>query len=272
MLKYEWLGILALGILWMNSLLVAGAALVELKRLAALRRRFDATMLRGRVVRGEGPNGELATQRIERVGRATDDGRIIFADRSFSGSLLGGAVSLDDGRQVSLDPQDADVWIAPDDMAAASACPSDKAFDEAFEAARKARGHVRAITATIAVGAEVFVAEGQPVPGARGSAAPTLSTFDPRAWCGRKMAELCAFALLVVVLLGAITLVALWPPAFGVVSTVGAILAVAFFLLVQPAGTAMRDRVRIPSRAAGRGEWVRSTPRDPSSSLASSLG
>ena len=50
---------------------------------------------------------------------------------------------------------------------------------------------------------------------------------------------------------------ALWPPVFGLVSTLGGALCLAFFLIVQPAGTALRDAVRVPSRAIVRGQWKR---------------
>jgi hypothetical protein len=56
---------------------------------------------------------------------------------------------------------------------------------------------------------------------------------------------------------GACTAVALTPPAFGTISKIGAALCLAFFLLVQPAGTAVREAVRAPSRALLRGRWSR---------------
>ncbi|HZO12649.1 MAG TPA: hypothetical protein VFB62_05315, partial [Polyangiaceae bacterium] len=53
------------------------------------------------------------------------------------------------------------------------------------------------------------------------------------------------------------TYLALYPPIFGTVSIVGGALGLVFFLLVQPAGTAIRDAVRVPSVAQLRGSWVR---------------
>ena len=47
----------------------------------------------------------------------------------------------------------------------------------------------------------------------------------------------------------------LHPPVFGLVSTIGAALGLAFFLLVQPAGTALRDAVKLPSAPITRGTW-----------------
>jgi hypothetical protein len=42
----------------------------------------------------------------------------------------------------------------------------------------------------------------------------------------------------------ACTTLALWPPVFGRISTVGGLAGLAFFLLVQPLGTALRDHAR----------------------------
>jgi hypothetical protein len=44
------------------------------------------------------------------------------------------------------------------------------------------------------------------------------------------------------------------------VSTLGGAACLGFFLIVQPAGTALRDAVRLPSRAWLRGRWMRSAP------------
>jgi hypothetical protein len=53
----------------------------------------------------------------------------------------------------------------------------------------------------------------------------------------------CAFA----------TRLALWPPVFGRVSTIGGVLCLAFFLAVTPVGVWVRDRCRPPSRAVSQG-------------------
>lgn len=42
----------------------------------------------------------------------------------------------------------------------------------------------------------------------------------------------------------ACTALTLWPPLFGSVSTLGGVASLAFFLLVQPLGTALRDHAR----------------------------
>jgi len=47
------------------------------------------------------------------------------------------------------------------------------------------------------------------------------------------------------------------PPVFGTVSTVGGALALAFFLLVQPAAVAARNAARTPDRQPVGGIWQR---------------
>ncbi|XXT24838.1 hypothetical protein WME94_25220 [Sorangium sp. So ce429] len=84
-----------------------------------------------------------------------------------------------------------------------------------------------------------------------------VSSVDPRAFCRSRIALL---ALGVAGILGALvgcSALALSRPRFGPASTAGAALCLAFFLLVQPLGTALRDAARTPSAAPARGRWVR---------------
>ncbi|WP_437664659.1 hypothetical protein [Sorangium sp. So ce1182] len=81
-----------------------------------------------------------------------------------------------------------------------------------------------------------------------------VSSVDPRASCRSRIALL---ALGVAGILGALvgcTALALSRPRFGPASTA---LCLAFFLLVQPLGTALRDAARTQSAAPARGRWVR---------------
>src|SRR5262245_43507383 len=133
MLSNTWMAALALGILWVNSLLVAAAALKDFGRLAALKRRLERSVVRGTVARGDGPAGVLAEHRVEQVGRATDDGRIVFSDRSYAGTVHGGAIARDDGGELALPAaQNAEVWVAPEAVAAAAACPSEELHQKAL--------------------------------------------------------------------------------------------------------------------------------------------
>jgi hypothetical protein len=82
-----------------------------------------------------------------------------------------------------------------------------------------------------------------------------LSAFDPRRWLAGKALLLALFVVAETAAAAACTFVALSPPPFGLVSTIGGALCLAFFLLVQPAGTMVRDAVQTPSRSLLGGRW-----------------
>ena len=110
---------------------------------------------------------------------------------------------------------------------------------------RRAKGYARTVEAAVVVGDAVFVADDGVV----------VSAIDPRAWAKKKAAIVVAFTIAEIAAAALATAVALVPPAFGLVSKIGGALCLAFFLGVQPLGTAVREAVRSPSRAALRGAW-----------------
>ncbi|EYF01524.1 hypothetical protein [Chondromyces apiculatus] len=254
MLTREIMGWIALAILWVNTLLVAAAALKDLGAIARKTRALGP-FRRGRVVRGKGRSGALAGHRVEQVGRAGAEGggreEIVFHDKSYGGEIYGGAVALEDGgREVTVAPAiDGQVWLSAEEQAAAAACPSEERFAEAYPHARKARGYSRTVEAQIREGATVWLGGEEP------SAPRLLSTLDPQAWARSRMLRCAAFALATVVVCAACTAVALWPPVFGTVSKIGALLCLGFFLGVQPLGVTVRESVRSPEVRALRGRW-----------------
>jgi hypothetical protein len=278
MLSNDLMGLVALAILWVNVLLIAAAAWKEIAALAVWRRRLvpldgdsGAGLVRARVTHGAGPGGALAAQRIEQVGRATttDVGgrRVIhFADRSAVGEVFGGTATRE-GTDVEIvvdADTSAEVWVAATELAARAACASDEVFDRAYADAKKARGFTRAVE--VAARGEVFLF-GQLRPMGKGLAlAPAkpggllVATFDPRPWIDRKIALAALFLGGEIAIAAACSAVALWPPHFGLVSTLGGAACLGFFLAVQPTGTALREAVRLPSRAWLRGRWIRSAP------------
>src|SRR6185436_7948046 len=100
MLTRETMGVLALAILWVNTLLVAAAALKQAgehtSRLRALRSISPGDegegLLHGRIEEGLGPGGALACHEVEQIGRAASEQggqrAILFGDRSFRGAVL----------------------------------------------------------------------------------------------------------------------------------------------------------------------------------------
>lgn len=289
MLSREVMGLLALGILWVNTLLVVAVAAKELAALFEKRRSLRARSLEpgslgagvgvvmGRALRGDGPHGALAAQKVEQIGRSAGEGgeagsmrAILFSDRAASGVVFGGAlrVELADGKTEEvavLAAEGAEVWLPREELEKAAEEPSVERFDRAYEDAKKARGFARTVTASVEAGRTVWVAgeltrEGGDgalrIGPARGAAA-LVSTVDPRALCTRKIAlSVAAIAGILAAAAGA-TALSLTRPHFGLVSTIGGAASLAFFLLVQPAGTALRDAVRLPHRAFLRGAWRR---------------
>ena len=251
MLSREVMGLLALAILWVNTLLVAGAAGRQIVDLLALRRRLRGA-LEGRVASGLGPAGALATHVVEQLGRQAADDRdrpaIAFTDRRYGGECHGGVVETSSGpvHVPAIDEAGVEIW--PDPGALAAAAAGRGGFAAAYDQAKKAKGFARTVSTDVAAGARVWVVlDG---PGA------IVSAIDPRRWCTRKIALLVGFVLGALAIAGGCTAVALWPPHFGTISTVGGALCLAYFLLIQPAGTAVRDAVLRPSRAILRGSWI----------------
>jgi hypothetical protein len=258
MLSREMMGVLALGVLWVNTLLIAGAALKELGKLRALAKRLEALGLaRGRVTKSAG--SALATFTVEQLGRLTaaEPPAILFHDRGWKSTIAGGELTTDSGANITIEASpangdadgdsdgDAEVWIDDARIAGAAACEDLTAFERAAEPARKAKGFARSIVVDVREGATVWAARG------------FVATLDPLAWCSKKSLLCVVFVAVELALAAAVTRAALFEPRFGLVSTLGGAAGLAYFLLVQPAGTWLRDRVRPPSRAFVLGRWAR---------------
>ena len=254
-LPYEWLGALALGILWVNALLIAAAAMHQRAALGALRHRLVEARRAGRLVsgvveHGRGPEGALAVRRVEQMGRAmtvSGPDRILFTERSARGELFGGSVRTDAGEVIELEPRldEVEVWVAK----GAPAQRAERDFESAWSRASTHKGFVSALEQPVVPGARVWLE--------RGGGGVMVATIDPVADCTRKRELLGAFAVGVVVSCGVVSLVACWPPVFGTISTLGGVLGVAYFLAVQPLGTMVRDLARPARDQPVGGIWQR---------------
>ncbi|MDI1474993.1 hypothetical protein [Polyangium sp. y55x31] len=274
-LPYELMGLFVLGVLWVNTLLVVAAAYKEIAALAALARRFvplgptteGTGLLIGRVTRGDGVGRILATHGIPQVGRLArgDEPVVLFEDRPAESASFGGAIEAE-GRTVEIPPltgSGVEVWHGPDALREAAACPSPEAFDAALPDARKARGFSRKVTANIPEGSVLYafgaLRKDGPTPRLAPAADGTLilSTIDPRSFCGQKTRLGWLFLFGVLALAAGVTALALHDPIVSTTSKLGGALGLAFFLLVQPAGTGLAGALARPSVAALRGEWRR---------------
>jgi hypothetical protein len=246
------MGAVALAIFWVNVLLIAAATGKQLRALLA-RHASLGGVVRGQVARGDGPAGAFATHHVEQVGRAALDGTsILFNDRRAWGEVSGGALVTAAGETLDVPPAaEAEVWLEADRLARAGACTSNDELDQALASARKAQGFKRTVAAPLGEGAEVFFAP------PAGDHVALVATMDPRALLAKKVAVGAGFIVAELAAAAGCTAVALRPPVFGAVSTVGGVLCLGFFLAVQPAGTMVHDALVVPSRAFVRGRWAR---------------
>lgn len=281
MLSREIMGLLALGIVWINTLLIIGAAFKDIGSLFDRIRslvpwkpgKSGPALIFGCVAEGQGPGESIAAHGIEQTGRSAERAKkktIIFSDRSFASTVHGGTVVPADSSEHAIHiealNQDAHVWVPSAELHRQGACPPPEQFDRVYEEARKAKGHLRTIEARITKGQSVWIA-GQLEYISNNSnklylrplAAHGLliSTLDPRREIRRRIALSLASIALMLAAAAGVTLLALTRPYFGPVSTAGGALGLAYFLLVQPAGTALKNFIRLPDIAFVRGAWHR---------------
>ncbi len=260
------MGLLALGVLWVNAALVLAVALRQLGNVLALGRRLRALRANGELTAGvvEGGEGPFAVRRITQIGRAvTTKGpdRILFTDGPQSFEILGGVVKTDEGpvEVAPAQPAQSEVWIDDARAREGAACPDAGEFEAAWRPASTFKGFARDVELEVRAGDRVWVAgarEGDRlVP--REDAPLLVSLVDPVAFCASRARLLVAFVVLATAALGGVTAAALWPPHFGAVSTAGGVLCVAYFLGIQPLGTAIRDAVKTPSRRLVGALWQR---------------
>jgi hypothetical protein len=266
-LTREIMGLLALWILWLNAGLVFAVALRQLGNVRALRRRVVDAMRRGELVTGtaEPTEGDrFAVRRVAQTGRAiTTKGpdRILFTDGPQSFEVIGGAVRTADGsvKVASALPVLSEVWVDTARAADATGCGGAQEFDEAWKKANTSKGLTRDVDIEVRAGDRVWVMGAREEGGlvAREDAPLIVSMVDPVAFCASRARLLLLFIGVGILALVGVTVLALWSPHFGTVSTLGGVLGVAYFLGIQPLGTAVRDAVKTPARRQVGALWQR---------------
>lgn len=263
----EILGVLALAVLWINSLLIFAVALRQAANVRAVRSRLVRARGRGELIRGEvaSAGGEaFALRTISQIGRAmTVKGpeRILFSDGPQSFDVIGGVVETPEGpiEVARAAPGLGEVWTSEAREQEVASRADARAFDAAYKPASTQRGFRREVVIDVRAGDAVWVSGSRS--GDRLEATedkPLLvSLVDPIAWCGGRIRAAYAFVATAALLLCGLTTLVLWPPRFGTLSTIGGALCLAYFILVQPAGVSLRDRVRVPSRRLVGGLWRR---------------
>lgn len=250
---YPALGILALGVLWLNTLLIAAAALQQRRELGEELTTIRAAiasgaLASGRVSRGDGPDGALLTRTVHQMGRAlTVEGpdRILFTQARIETVVHGGTIEVA-GRAVEIAAASTIVRVWVDERAPLIRSLHD--FDDAFRSASTTRGLTTFSEQRVGGGTVVWHQPGV-----------LLSLPDPSALVAKRRHGLLAFALVSLAMCAGITAVAFVPPVFGMVSTVGGALGLLFFVLVQPAGVRVRNWARLPDQQPTTSFWQRPT-------------
>ncbi len=141
------------------------------------------------------------------------------------------------------------VWISPARALAAAAPPEDLLEQAKVRAqAARARGYVRSLELALREGDEVWFWQGE-------QGRMILSDQDPRrVAAGARRKGILITMLIAVITLGSLVL-ALWPPLFGTLSTIGGVLALANFLISLKWGKDAVEQMRDPSLLDVRGTW-----------------
>lgn len=231
----------ALGLFWLNTLLIAAAGWGECARLL---RAWGAGARRGFVVEGTGPEGQIAAHRVRQVGRSRGDGAIHFHDRAYEGEVTGGTIALGEERRAIAAGT---VWVRRDRQRAAAACPDAEAFARAHAPATRAAGWERAVEVAIGTGEVVWLSEGPD--------GLLIADADPRRWRHKVAGLTAALVLGLLAAAGGCTALCLWPPVFGTVSKIGAFTALVAFNLFQLFGKLHHEAIQPPATLALRGTW-----------------
>jgi hypothetical protein len=262
----EIMAVVALGVLWLNSGLVLAVASKQLGNVLRLKRMLAVAREKGELVHGTAvrKSGAFAVRRIEMIGRAiTTRGpeRILFTDGPQSFEIAGGKLKTDAGEVAvaAAKGEQAELWTDQAREADSVRCGSGREFDAAYEAASTFKGFAHEVSIEARGGDHVWVfgtRRGDRIE-PRPNGPLLVSTLDPIAYLNGRALLIAGFVAVALVLLAAITALAVVPPPFGLISTIGAALGLAYFLAIQPLGTALRDAVKTPARKLVGALWER---------------
>lgn len=243
----QWMAVALLIVSWVTALMIALDAGIDLKawlgRLSAWRKEG---LLEAKTT------STLASLEIEQRARAFDDGGIGFFERRHTSHVSGGPVELAGGERLEVSAADAaQVWVSREALERAGACASPAQFAELFEKAKGTQA-LRTVRVEVSAGQAVFLAGRRE--GTR-FVASLVATVDPRLEARRRV--LLNLGVIAVNLAWAAlgTTLALWPPAFGTVSIVGAMVLFAHFLGMTPLAIDARERSKTPAERDLLGEW-----------------
>ena len=247
MLTHELMGLWALGISWLTALLVALDLGIDVRTWLARRASYGSPLLVGTV-----ESDELAAHEIEQRVRRLDGPtpRLGYWDRAHQSHVFEGQVRVDGELVDVVGTPGAEVWTSPESKKAAATLDHAH-FDTLYAEAKSARGALRTVRTTLARGAHVWLV------GERSGShfeASLVSAIDPRPWSRSLLLQLFGVIALDFAWVSLGTVLALWAPHFGLVSTVGALVLIGHFLGITPIAVAVRERCRTPALTFLRGD------------------
>ncbi|MFZ5444501.1 MAG: hypothetical protein ACOZQL_31200 [Myxococcota bacterium] len=247
MLSSEIMGSWLLGLSWLTAVMIALDAWIDARRLRGALARWKQELVEGQV-----QAAELATHEVEQRIKELDGDvpALTFFDRRHTSAVKGGTVTVAGETLEVVGAPDAEVWIDEATRQAAAACASPADFD-AMKA--KANG-LRTVRTGLRAGQPVWLAGTKD--GARFTAT-LVSNFDPRSFVRARLGRIAGLILANFAWVAAGTVLALWPPVFGLVSKLGAAVLLGHFLGMTPIAMAARERSRSPAIAFLRGTWKR---------------
>lgn len=251
MLSPQVMGLAALGLAWITAVMIALDALIDARAMWKRLGEWKTTLLQGTVVANE-----LAVHEVEQRVKQLDGDEpgLVFFDRKHVSTVTGGLVSIGTEQLEVTGARAPEVWIDSDTRAAAAGCSSQAAFDGMNTSAQAAGGGLRTVRTSIKSGAQVWISGAK-----QGSKveATLVANFDPRGWAKSRLARIAGMITLNFAWVAGGTVVALWPPVFGVVSTLGAMVLIGHFLGMTALAMTFREKSRTPAVAFLRGTWRR---------------
>lgn len=192
----------------------------------------------------------LGSLEVEQRARAFESGAVGFFERAHRSTIQGQAVV--NGETVELVAgADAQVWVSRQAMEQAAQYASASEFAEMFEKSKGTQA-LRTVRVEVTAGSKVFIA------GVRDGScfvATLVSTVDPRAELRARVMLNLGLSTLNFVWFSVGALLAVWNPAFGTVSIVGACILLGHFLGITPLAVDVRERSKTPAERALLGTW-----------------
>lgn len=260
MLSRELMGSALLALCWITAFMIALDALIDARAMLRRLSEWKTKLLSGTVLANELASHEVE-QRVKQLD--SEEPGLVFFDRKHVSHVAGGTVTVGHDQLEVVGAPGTEVWIDAATREAAAACSSPVEFDSLTKSAQGAGGGLRTVRTSIRSGAQVWLV-GEKKGGKL--EVSVVANFDPRSWAKSRLVGIAGLQVLNLAWVAAGTVLALWPPVFGLVSIGGAIVLIGHFLGMTALAMGIREKSRSPAIAFLRGSWQR--PAEAAASVA----